>query len=295
MVVTACAVVLLSCSLAAQQVGAEALSSGPDNRDDVVIRVGDREIRKSDVYLDVDLATPWLIEEVVRQRVFDIVVRDEASAHGITVSTAKLDEAFELAIAQQRAQFAKTRGSVMTLEEYFDGRHGISAAQHRVLVRQRVLSNLLLDRVVRFDQLGIRREECQLILVEDNALAQELRGKIDAGASFAVLATRHSVHPSATAGGLFPPLPTDVDVPLFAGRESLAPGDILGPAPITIDGRGFWRILRLVERYEPRSVTWSEVAGEIEAGLARKGLSADELTIFEERMVDRYRIQLAAR
>lgn len=292
----AAALLALSASVGAQdRVGAAELPSGPANRDDVVIRVGDREIRKSDVYLDVDLATPWLVEEIVRQRVFDIVVHEEAQRHGIDVERAALEKAHELAIAEQRAQFAKTRGGVMTLEEYFDGRHGIDAAEHRALVRQRVLSNLLLDRVVRFDQLSFDREECQLILVEDRELADEVRTKIDAGASFAVLATRHSVHPSATAGGLFPPLPAGIDVELFAGREAMTPGEVLGPVPIAIDDRSFWRLVRLVERHEARAVTWPDVAAEIEADLARRPLSADELTVFEERMIDRYRIELAAR
>lgn len=279
----------------ADRVGADELPSGPDNRDDVVIRVGDREIRQSDVYLDVDLAAPSLVEEIVRQRVFDVVVRAEAAEHGIDVPRAELETAFERAIAAQREQFERANGGVMTLEEYFDGRHGIDADEHRELVRRRVLSNLLLDRVVRFDQLSFARVECQLILVEDYDLALELRDKVDAGASFSVLATRHSVHPSATAGGMFPMLPASVDVPLLEGRASMAPGEVSGPDAITLEERPFWRLLRLVDRHEARDVTWPEVAEEIEASLARKGLSADELTVFEERMIDRYRIELAAR
>jgi hypothetical protein len=156
------------------------------------------------------------------------------------------------------------------------------------------MASMLLERVVRYDQRTMNRDELQVIVVEDLELAQDLAEKVRKGASFTVLARKHSVHPTAPGGGALPIVPTDSEIPLLAGRRTMAPGDILGPAPITLDTQTFYRILRLVDRLPADDRPWSEVRDVIEAELMTRPLAADELSLFEARMLDRYRVSRPA-
>jgi hypothetical protein len=85
-------------------------------------------------------------------------------------------------------------------------------------------------------------------------------------------------------------MPAGEDLPLVAGRQALEPGGLLGPSAISLNGRTWFRILRLIERHEADSAPWADVRGEIESDLAARPLQPDELAIFEDRMVDRYRV-----
>jgi hypothetical protein len=153
-----------------------------------------------------------------------------------------------------------------------------------------VLASLLLERAVRLDQLRVSTDSIALILVDDENLAKELVTQIQAGASFSVLAKQHSKHVSATAGGELPPIPVDAKVPVLDGRETMQPGDLLGPAPITLEGKSLWRIMRLSARQVATDKPWSDLRDGIEAELAARPMSAEELAVFEARAVDRYRV-----
>jgi len=287
--------VLPAAAVVQDRVGASAL--GPVGRGDdaVVIIVGDEEIRRSDVFREMDLARPDLGEEVVRTQVLSIMARLYARDHGIDAPADKLEELLGSNIAEQRARFALSAGEMVTLDEYLRVRHGLTPEVHEREMRQRVLSVMLLERSVRYDQLTAGSEELQVILVDEEALARDIREKIDQGASFSVLAGRHSIHESKASGGLLPPVPPDFDVPLLDGRGAIAEGEVLGPAPITLDGIDRWRLLRVVQRQAPRAVGWNEARDEVELSLLERQVHPDELAFFEERMIDRYRVERPGR
>ncbi len=270
---------------------------GPVGRgdDEIVIIVGDEQLRRSDVFREMDLARPDLGEEVVRTQVLSIMARLYARDHGIDAPANKLDTMLAASIAEQRARFALQAGDAVSLDEYLLMRHGLSPETHEHEMRQRVLSVMLLERSVRYDQLLGGREELQLILVEDEAVARDIREKLDQGASFSVLASRHSVHDSRASGGLLPPVPPDFDVPLLEGRSRVGEGEVLGPAPITMDGTDYWRLLRVVQRDPPRDAPWAQVRDDVERSLLERAVHPDELAFFEERMIDRYRVERPGR
>ncbi len=272
------------------RVGAEAGGPIARGEDAVVMRVGDVELRRSDVFRMLDLAAPERSGEVLRRMVLTTAAELDAREHGIDVAAAELEQRIEQALAEQRAAFALEIDETVPMEEYLERRHGLNAQAFREEVRRMVLGWMLLERAVRLDQRRAERDILQVLVVDDEALAGELSGQLRGGASFSVLAKRHSMHPSAGQGGDLPPMPADLASPLVEGRASLAPGELLGPEPITLGGRRFWRIVRLVERLAPDPRPWSEQRAEIEAELLIRPVVADELSVFEARAADRYRV-----
>ena len=272
------------------RVGPGELRSLARGDDAVVVTVGDVELHRSDVFRVLDLAVPSRSAEVIRQMVLTTAAAMDASREGIDVSATDLDAEVERAIAEQKASFALEVDEKMPLEEYLRLRHGLSPEDYHLEVRRMVLSTMLLERAVRLSELRAASDELQVLVVEDADLARQLGEQLRAGASFSVLAKKHSIHPSAAQGGDLPPVPLDEPMPLLAGREALSPGDLLGPDPLTIGGRTVWRILRLVDRHQADDRPWAALRDQLEAGLAARGLTGDELALFEARVADRYRV-----
>lgn len=270
------------------RIGTEALGEWAVPSDEVVLAVGDQRLTASQVYRMVDLAAPGLIEDIVADEVLSMLARLEAEMHGIDVSLKAVEEGVAASLAEQRMRFALEVTEEISLADFLEKRHHMSPTEHEEELRRRVLTNLLLDRAVRFDQMHTDREELQIILVEEEELAKEIWGKLEKGASFAVLAGRHSLHPTAAKGGFLPPFPVEGEIPLLVGRSDLEPGDLAVPLSVGWGGREQWRILRLVDRMPARNVLWQDGREEIERELLARPVLADELKVFEERMVARY-------
>lgn len=280
---------------ASGRVGVEDLASLAKGKDDVVVKVGDIELHRSDVFRVLDLAVPGRASEVIRQMVLTTAAQLDASREGIDVPADVAAREVERAIAEQRASFALEVDEHLSLEEYLRVRHGMSPEEHHAEVRRMVLATMFLERAVRLDQLRSGYDQCQIILTEDEKLAREMATQIGQGASFSVLARKNSVHPSAAKGGEVPAVPPGGQAPLLEGRETLQPGGLYGPVPYATDTRSYWRLLRLQERVAPTAAPWSELRASIEAGLAARPLEADELVVFEARSSDRYRVSRPAR
>lgn len=258
--------------------------------DSIVRRVGEIDIYASDVFRMLDLAVPEQSAEVVSNMVLTIMVEQEAIRELIDVPEGELDARVEEALAQQSAGFALEGPSGLSLESYLFEVHGMTPKGYREHVRRGVLSELLLARVSRLQQFRETRDTLQLILMEDETVALEVRGLLDEGASFSVLAKKHSLHGSAGNGGLMPAISLEVSAPLLEGRESLGEGEVLGPAPLTLQGKDYYRFLRLVGRKEGVKGSWDELRELVEADLLENPVSPDEVAIFEARMIARYRV-----
>jgi hypothetical protein len=287
------ALALLLAPLAAQdpaRVGADGLDGLALAQDEVVVSVGDIPLRRSDVFRVLDLAAPARSAEVIRQMVLTTAAHLDARREGLDVPAALLAREVEAALAEQRARFALEVDESLPLEDYLRLRHGMSPEQHRAEVRRMVLASLLLERAVRLDELRSGYDAVQVAVVEDEAVAREMAGQLAQGASFAVLAKKHSVHPSAARGGDLPPVPPDADAPLLAGQQGLAPGAVLGPEPLLAGEKRLWRLLRLVEHVPATAAPWPELRERVEADLLARPLAAEELAVFEARIMDRYRV-----
>ena len=280
---------------AAGRVGVADLASLSKGKDDVVVKVGDVELHRSDVFRVLDLAVPGRSSEVIRQMVLTTAAQLDAQREGLDVPADVAGKEVEQAIAEQKASFALEVDEHLSLEEYLRVRHGMTPDEHRAEVRRMVLATMFLERAVRLDQLRSGYDQCQIILTEDEKLAREMAAQVKEGASFAVLARKNSVHPSAAKGGEVPAVPPGGQAPLLEGRETLQPGQLYGPVPFTTGTKSYWRLLRLQERVAPTAAPWSELRASVEAGLVTRPLEADELVVFEARSADRYRVSRPAR
>ena len=270
------------------RIAASSFTSGLQGDDLVVRKVGEVEIRASDVYRMLDLSSPAVLAEAASELVLMAMVRLAAQEEGIDVSAVELEAEVDRAVAEQQARFALEVTTEITLEEFVAERHGWSPEAFREQLRHGILGNMLLDRVVRLNQWRSARDELQIILVEDESMAQDIGSKLADGASFTVLARNHSSHPSGAEGGFMPLLPASLEVPLVAGRAALAEGEFLGPAPITLGGADYWRFVRLVERQEAVTGDWPAVREQVEGDLQETPLHGDELALFEATMAERY-------
>jgi hypothetical protein len=275
---------------APERVGVDQLERLDRGEDAVVVVVGGLELRRSDVFRVLDLAAPARSAEVIREMVLSTAATLEADREDIDVPADLLEREVQNAIAQQKASFALEVDETLPLEEYLEQRHGLTPEAYRTEVRRMVLSSLLLERAVRLDQLRSRRDLVAILVVEDAELAAEVGAQLREGASFAVLARRHSVHPSAERGGEVAPVPVDLRSPLYEGRQRLAPGELLGPEPLQLDGRTYWRLLRLIDRHEAETAPWEELRERVEEELRTRPPTPDELALFEARVMDRYRV-----
>ena len=260
------------------------------SRDYVVRRVGEVDIMASDVFRMLDLAAPDRSAEIIANMVLTVAAEQEAVREGIDVPMDALEARVEEALAQQGASFALEGPSGVGLESYLLEVHGMTPEEYRDHVRRGVLSELLLARASRLAQIRETRDTLQLILVEEEGLAPEIRAILDEGASFSVLAKKYSVHGSSTDGGVMPPISLEVTAPLLEGRETLTDGEVLGPAPITLQGKDYYRFLRLVERKLGLEGSWNDLRDEVEEDLALHPVNPDEVAIFEARMIARYRV-----
>jgi peptidyl-prolyl cis-trans isomerase C len=277
------------------RVGVDDLASLARHDDEVVVKVGEIELHRSDVFRVLDLAVPGRASEVIRQMVLTTAAQLDAQREGIDVPADEAEQQIERAIAEQKASFALEVDENLSLEEYLRVRHGMTAEQHRAEVRRMVLATMFLERAVRLDQLRSGYDQCQIILVEDEKLAREMAEQVRQGASFSVLARKNSVHPSAAKGGELPAVPPGGKVPLLEGRELLEPGGLHGPVPFATGTKSYWRLLRLQERVAPTAAAWGQLRASIEDGLSARPLEADELVVFEARSTDRYRVSRPAR
>ncbi|MCB9899213.1 MAG: hypothetical protein H6825_14505 [Planctomycetes bacterium] len=261
------------------------------HRDEVVQLVDGVEVRASDVYRMLELAAPQVTSEIMGQVVLATLAQLEAAAEGVDVPADQV----ELLVAKEkqrvRDQLSVQGGGKVDLAEFLREQHGMTVSQYDAEVRRMVLAQMLADRVVRLDQMRQARDELQLILVDDAALAAEIAAKLHDGASFSALARQHSIHPTAASGGFLPPFPVGIPAALVDGRDALQPGEFLGPAPVTIDGHDAFRLLRLVRRLPARTEPWDVLRQEIEQELSERPVGAEELIVFEARMRDRYRVQ----
>jgi hypothetical protein len=277
-----------------ERVPASSFESILGNEDRVVRRVGGVEIRSSDVYHTLELSTPGVVGEAINELVLMTLVRLAAKEEGVDVPSAELEIAVDRTLSEQRARFVLEVSADLTLEEFVAQRHGWTPEEFRGQIRHGTLGNMLLDRVVRLSQWRTARDELQIILVEDESVANEIGDKLAQGASFTVLARNHSTHSSGAEGGYMPLLPADLEVPLVAGRAVLLVGEYLGPAPISLGDRDYWRFVRLVDRKQAVTGDWAALRDQVEADLARSPLHGDELALFEAAMAGRYGVSSPA-
>jgi len=266
-----------------------------------VARVGDRVFTGDDVvrhlFRTQSAGAPGA---TLRQQAFaalnQLVVREvveqEVRKHGLKVPEDVVDAQLAKAVEDLALRALKAYGKGATPESFVRLEYRQSLDDWKAARRDDLVERWKLSRVVRYDGLRADRVELQIILVDDEATAKEVAAKLDAGADMAALAMKYSTHETARAGGRMPPVARESLAPAVADRAfALAPGERTGI--LSVDdgsGRRRFEIVRLLRRIPPRTASWVEVSGEIEAGLVTEPVGTLEFLAWNLRIERLYNL-----
>lgn len=227
--------------------------------------------------------------------VFDRIAREEAAALGISVPPAALARDATRRIQEWEARLQRTAreetGAPADPDAWLRRVAGITREEFRAIVRRHAETELLQDRLLRFEQLRAPRVEVSLLVVGEEPRARDLLARARAGEPFAELARAHSVHASKEAGGRldFPLLESDLPEPAVAAALfRAAPGDVVGPFGTASDGRAYFQLYRVDAAHAARDVPYRAAAAEIERGLEDRPVAVGEYERWRRRAALRH-------
>ncbi len=255
-----------------------------------VARVGDAEIRRSDLG---DFAIRYFRDqasEALTHLVDERIIAAEAAANRITVPDGLIRSEVEAEVRERENTVRVQYGADVSLERFLRDRYGVTIEGHRRDLERLVRTRLLRDRVVRYHQFSQERVMVLDAVFESRELAASAAESARKGADFGTLAREQGVRDEVA----LPPVPRDELSPpeLADAVFALSPGEVSGPIGVTEGDRTLYHIFKLVRRLPARSGSWSDLKGEIETGLSGKPLEPWEYLQWAGRMRTRYRVEV---
>lgn len=228
------------------------------------------------------------LEQAIQNR----LVRREASRLSVFVDARDVASEVERVLEEQEDQFRLAAGPDADLVGFFEQRYGVSKERYRAVVRERVVQEMFLQRVVRYEARQRERFQARVMLLDDPELAREVVAKLARGASFAALARQHSRDARAGQGGLYPPVAFDCPHELFKGAAELPVGETSDLLPYRASGRPLFRLLRVERRLPADPRPFRLQRADLERELRSEPLDPFELYEWDRRMRERYRIEV---
>jgi len=227
--------------------------------------------------------------------VFERIAREEAAASGISVAPATLarDTTRRIREWEERLQRSAREelGGAVDPGTWLRRVAGITRDEFRAIVRRQAETELLQDRLLRFEQLRAARVEVSILVVGEESRARDLLTRARAGESFAALAREHSVHATKESGGRldFPLLDADVSEPAVASALRRArPGDVVGPFAAAADGKPYFQLYRVEAVHAARELPYRALGAEIERSLEERPVSVGEYERWRRRAALRH-------
>lgn len=274
-------------------------SYGPDSikeerpGDRVFAVVDDEEVSASDLFQVFFMDNPLKARDVILNQALYILVRKEATRLGIRADGKRTEAVLDAMLQEQQGRIALRINEEMKLEEFVRLQYGMELEEYRTLLRRTAVFHLLLERCVRYHELKVRRLQVGVIIVKDRDQAEEIRKKLERGASFDVLAREHSIDPSGSLGGILPPLPADMDYPIMRDCLRLAKGQVSEVKEASLGNESVFRILKLMDIIEPTAGTYAELEARVEENLVEYPmLLPDVIQYWQETLRERYRIEI---
>lgn len=259
---------------------------------DVLALVDGQEIRPADVFPVLFLTQTELMYAALEQTVRSRLMMLEADRLQVRIPSDQLDAKVAGVLKSQNNEFKLAAGPEQDFEEYVSRRYGTSPDVYRGAVRRRVLEELFMSRLIRFEARQHERVQVRLIVVEDVELAREISDKLAEGANFAALARSHSIDPSAQLGGAFPPVARDCPHPLLDGVRELQPGGVSEVSAVERQGKRLFRILRLDRLLPADPRPFEQQSAEIGAELEQRPIDPFEIAEWDRRARERYPIEV---
>ncbi len=260
--------------------------------DDVVAEVGGETIRKSDVYDYFYLFEQPGLLRALQQLVDERLVRREAEHWEVRLDEVLLARAVDKQLAELETRVRVETGGRMTVESYLEEIRNLTVVEYRSYTRRVLGTELLLDRLVRFEQLREDRARARILAVRDRSQAQRFREEVLQGADFERLAKEHSVHPTAPQGGRLPTIVRGLPDPLVASVFALEPNETGPIEQIDLDGERLHYFVQLLEIETGRAGSFPELEVEVERSLETEPIAEHEYLYWRQRAGERYDIDL---
>ncbi|MFO0984935.1 MAG: peptidyl-prolyl cis-trans isomerase [Planctomycetota bacterium] len=271
-------------------VGAEQMKIPQGARDRVLARVGDQDVRASDLYQLMFVSFNRETTDAIKKSILNLIVAKEAARIGARVPDSQIAAEQERLLGEQKRQFQESYKGSLSFEDYVNVNLRLEPAAYQAVLRQAVVENLFLERVVRFESRLEERRAARVLVVRDRTKAEALRGDLQSGASFDSIARRESIDPTREQGGLLPALPVSFKSPLTDGIEGLAAGEL---SPVLAMGDGqvtLYKIMKLEEILPADPRPYAEQEDELRTDTERRPVHPAELLAWEKKMWQRYAI-----
>lgn len=247
-----------------------------------------------------DLSAYWFArypeeyERTLNALVDERLVRREAQQFHLSVPAATLAAAVDREVKARTEQLRKLYGDKVDLASQVRKAYGVDVRTWRTtILRPRMHSQLLLERVVRWDTRRRPRIHARVIVRSDVASARTIADRVRRGADFGLTAVRESEDATAKAGGDLPWIARgdlafpEVERALFAA----SPGSIVGPLAVQVDGATQWHTYKYIRRLAawPRDARQS--AARLEQDLRDRPFTRGEYERWRARAVSTHRVQ----
>ncbi|MDA0374572.1 MAG: peptidylprolyl isomerase, partial [Planctomycetota bacterium] len=235
--------------------------------DDVVATVGDVQLRKSDVYdrlVDGDPQTARLWLDLV---LLDAVVADFAKRLGVSVHEQEIEELARDAEAMLRTQVEVEFEGRRSFAEYLAAEFGLDEVGYARLLRDDLMRTRYRGLVIRYLALREERAEIRLLVHPDEAVLQDARARVEAGADFGALARRLSEDATRTEGGRLGPFDRGFRHPVAQIAFELQPGEVSGILSFEDRAGARKALVYCLARHPARDETFAALRDEIVADL----------------------------
>ncbi len=253
----------------------------------VMLKISDNPIHAREI-LDVIIQRHRKIfDQVVQDILIKRVLEMENASYDIQIPEKQLqaDILKEVEKAEGYAQVQYQMSIAKLLQ-----RQGRSIDQFKKAAREKIVYQLTLHRMVRFDQLRNGAVKVRHIVVKSPEKAELLLGKIRQGADFIKLAKQHSICPSRRVGGLLPMLTPgfladpEVEKKVFKLRE----GQVSG---IVQSKRGY-HLFRALYRHQKSRKAYATLEPVVAASLERYPLIGDvEINYWLDKLRKKYPLE----
>ena len=254
--------------------------------------VDGEDVRVQDLFPMLFLTHTDLMYAALEQAVQRNLMLREVDRLGISLDPEKLAASVATVLKNQDDEFKLAAGPDLDFEQFIKDRYGTEPAFYRQAVRNQVMEELFLARLVRYEARLREQAVVRMIVLDDLDLAKEIDDKLKEGANFVALAKANSIDRTQSEGGLFPPVAKDCPHPLLDGITTLEPGEVSGISTVERGGRRLYRLMRL-EKLIPEDLRpYAEQAEEIEQELEQRAIDPFEVVEWDRRVRERYPIEL---
>ncbi len=265
--------------VSAPGLGPEILLPPDDAADQVVARIGERELRQSQAFSRLMVADPKLALLAIDLLVFDVLVARHAEQHGIRVDPDRVERLAASEEARLQDQVKRELEGELDFPGYVFAMFGMRLEAWRRTLRLRTAKRLYQGYVIRYLALREDRVRVRFMMHRDEAIAREVCEKARAGADFATLAVRWS-EDGRRDGGLLPAFGRGFPHPVAERAFELERGEVSEPFEKAVGDESRWFVVYCLDRFAGREVSFEEVREELDKDLEDRPLTQLETSAY---------------